>query len=85
MTVVAFGDAEAAFDLGWSLEKDGELAEAETYYCQAVIAGHARAPSYLSVLLWKRGESAEAVSLLRRFTSDGDVLAAFSLGVLLED
>jgi peptidoglycan hydrolase-like protein with peptidoglycan-binding domain len=72
------------FNLGLSLEKRGNRAEAMMAYRRAGQQGHALAATYLGVLLEAEGDFEGAEAAYRRADEQGNAIAAFSLGVLLD-
>jgi peptidoglycan hydrolase-like protein with peptidoglycan-binding domain/tetratricopeptide (TPR) repeat protein len=77
-------DASNAFNLGLSLQEQGDLTGAQAAYRHADEYGHGPAASNLGALLEEQGASAEAEAAYRRADRRGDATGAFNLGVLLQ-
>ncbi|MEO8203574.1 MAG: tetratricopeptide repeat protein, partial [Betaproteobacteria bacterium] len=58
--------ADAAFQLGFSLHREGRLDEAAGFYAEALALapGHAPALNFLGMLIFQRDEAVRAVELL---------------------
>ena len=77
------GDAQAAFEDGNRLAKDGDLRGAEEAFRRADEAGHPTAAAYCGVFDEAHGEIADAEQSYRRADERGDGFGAFRLGLLL--
>ena len=75
--------AQAAFEEGNRLARDGRLDDAEEAYRRAAEAGNATAAGYAGVFAEGRHDLDEAEELYRRADEGGDGFGAFRLGLLL--
>src|SRR5947209_3230353 len=76
-------DAQAAFERGNELARNGDLEQAEGAYKQADEQGHPTAAAYAGVFAQVRGEVGPAMDAYRRSDERGDGLGALRLGLLL--
>jgi preprotein translocase subunit SecA len=73
----------ACFNYALAVERQGEAAEAETYYVRAADAGHIEAAHAAGRLLQGHGAVAQAVRYHRIAADRGNVESSYALGVLL--
>ncbi len=77
------GDAQAVFDDGNRLAREGDLAGAEEAYHRADEGGHPTAAAYAGVFDEAHGDAPAAEQAYRRADERGDGFGAFRLGLLL--
>ncbi len=79
------GDAQAAFEEGDRLARQGDLNGAEEAYRRADEGGHPTAAAYAGVFVEARGDLPAAEEAYRRADERGDGFGAFRLGLMLSN
>lgn len=83
----ARGDADAEFDLGQAYKLGRgvpqDLAKAEALFARATAKGHLQAADNYGLLLFQRGQHAQAMPYIQAAADRGDPRAQYVLGIVL--